>query len=226
MWKGYVQEHITEHDIAVDLRKNFGLGLLACTEYTLLEQLSSLGFGLLKPTAISVTVNEIRKQACGKLGKILTFPQTRCPRCKEFYLSGSSQQVSKNLKEKEIELSESLQGAVRGYLLGIRGYAEKDGFSDYLDKRDNEDQDIWQQFMALDLSSETLDFQQILLMAPALVAIVRDFEIPPIVRISVDTLVQSLGEFFSSHGISELSYSELKDNVERWLAQVRRSYYK
>jgi len=230
MWKGYVQEHVIEHDIVVDLRKNFGQGMLASTDYALLKQLSSLEFGLLKSTAVSAAVNDVRKQACGKLGEIPAFSQTRCPRCKEFYLIGGSQRVGKSLREKEIELGERLQGTVRGYLLGIRGYAEKEGVSDYLDKRDSKDQDTWQQFMALDLSSETLGFQQILFMAPTLVAIVRDFEkrvhVPLIVRISVDTLVQSLGEFFSSRGISELSYSDLKDNVARWLTQVRHSYYK
>ena len=230
MWKGYIQEHVIEHDIVVDLRKNFGQGMLASTEYALLKQLSSLEFGLLKPMAISAAVNDVRNQACGKLSETPAFPQTRCSRCKGLYIIGGSQQVDKSLKEKETELSERLQGAVRGYLFGIRSYAEKEGFSDYLGNRDNKDQDIWRQSMALDLSSETLSFHQILLLAPTLVAIVRDFEkrvhIPPIVRISVDTLVLSLGEFFSSHGISELSYSELKNNVERWLTQVRHSYYK
>jgi hypothetical protein len=228
MWKGYAQEHVTEHDIVVDLRKSFGQRLLASTEYFLLKELDSLEFGLLKAADISAAVNDVRQQACKKLGEVPAFPQTRCPKCKEFYLVGSSQEVSKDLKAKETELSESLQGAVRGYLVGIRGYAEKEGFSDYLDKRGNKN--FWQQFMALDLSSETLDLQQILLMAPIFVAVVKDFEkhirVPPVTRISVDTLVQSLGEFFSSHGISELSYSELKNNVERWLTQVRRSYYK
>jgi len=204
--------------------------MLASTEYALLEQLGSLEFGLLKPTVILAAVNDIRKQACSKLDKIPAFPQTRCPRCKEFYLIGTSQQVDKSLQDKEAELSESLQGAVRGYLLGIRSYAKKDGFSDHMEKRSNKDQDIWQRFIALDLSSETLDSQQILAMAPTLVAIAKDFEkcthVPSIVRTPVDTLVQSLKEFFSSYGISELSYSELKDNVERWLIQVGRTYYK
>lgn len=230
LWQGYVKAHVTEHDIIVDLRTSFGKSLLDSTEYALLRSLSRLEFGLLKPTVLSASVDKVRGQACSRLGEIPDFPQTQCPKCKQFYLTGSGQRLNEELKKQEDQLRESLDGALRGYLWAIRRTGEKDKFSEYLGKQGEKEQQAWQQFMALDLSVIELDSRQILDLAPMLVAIVTDFEkhlrTPPVVRVPVDTLVKSLEGFLSSNGVSEPSHSELAEMVQRWLSQVRHSHYK
>jgi hypothetical protein len=237
LWDGYVQEHQTEHDIIMQLRKAFGEDVLRSPVYSLLQRLNPLNdqFGLRTTGYFENQINEIRATA-HNTGQEPSFPTVTCPECGVFSAKGDSEEESKTLRQQSNTLAEALRASAQECLERLMSLDEEDEFLQYLSEEEEPaSQQLWQDFTGImrqheqDLVREEV-VQGLLGIATRLVELVQRFQgykppPPPPIRVHVDALASSFTQFLRGQGIAEYSYLELRDKVGKWLADINREKF-
>lgn len=236
-WRGYAQEHQTEHDIIMRLRGTFGEDILSSPVYSLLQCLDPLSgqFGLRSTGYFRGQINGVRRTA-HEVGRKPRFPAVTCPVCGGFSAKGDSEKESEALRQRSNTLARALEASTQECLERLMTLDTDDEFRRYLlEEEEAASQELWQQFAGImEQGEEVLESKELLgrllRMATELVAVIRRFESyqpppPPPTRVRVDDLASSFVNFLRGQGIAEYSYQELSDRVGKWLGDIKREKF-